>query len=59
MGNNVGPLQFRVRIAGSWCLTDRQRPHQTHQSANPVTVNAQNIAPQLTNHLARTVVVSS
>ncbi len=44
--------RHRVRRAGSRRLVDRLQAHEAHQSANPVTTDADAFPPQLTGHLA-------
>ena len=45
----------RMRCAGSRCLVDGRQAHQPHQTANPVTADADAFTPQLANHLATAV----
>ena len=47
----INPMR-RVGIAGSRRLVDRGQAHQSHQASNPVTADADAVAPQLTDHLA-------
>ena len=42
-------------VAGPGRLIDRLQPHQVHQTANPVTADANAFAPQMADYLAAAV----